>query len=78
MRFSTTLIAAIATKMVTAHGDHDLNQEMAVRNAMLQHTSRSVEHCAAQMKTRGLEARAAERRVKTRDQLIKKRGLKGI
>jgi hypothetical protein len=78
MRYSVIFAGAIAANVVSAHGNHDLNQELAVRQAMLQHTSRSVGHCAAKMKTRGLEARAVERRARKMNDMIKARGLKGV
>lgn len=74
MRYSATLIGALAATIVSAHGDID--HEIAARKAMLQHTSRSVDHCAATLKARGLQDRAIDRRMKKRDELVKKRGIK--
>lgn len=77
MRFSSIVTTAIAIGMVSAHGKLTLEREIAVRSAMLgQHTSRDISHCAAKLKTRGVEDRAIERRARKRDELIKKRGIK--
>lgn len=77
MHFSTLLGTAAAVGVVTAHGTHTVEQEIAVRNAMLQqHTARDLSHCAAKLKTRGLEDRAIERRARKREELIKKRNIK--
>lgn len=77
MRFSSIVSTAMATGLVSAHGKLTLEREIAVREAMLgQHTSRDISHCAAKLKTRGLEDRAIERRARKRDELVKKRGIK--
>lgn len=76
MRFSTIVGSAAAAGLASAHGSLSIEQEIAVRSAMLQHTSRDISHCAAKLKTRGIEERAIERRARKRDELIKKRGIK--
>lgn len=77
MRSASIFGAAMAAGLVSAHGKLTLEREIAVRSAMLgQHTSRDISHCAAKMKTRGLEDRAIERRARKRDELVKKRGIK--
>lgn len=77
MRFSTIISSAAAAGLVSAHGPLTVEQEIAVRSAMLQqHTSRDLSHCASKLKTRGLEDKAIERRARKRDELIKKRGIK--
>ncbi|ATZ53109.1 hypothetical protein BCIN_08g07120 [Botrytis cinerea B05.10] len=70
--FTTVLSAAI----VSAHGNHDLDREIAVREAMFQYTSRDVSHCAAKLKARGLETRAIQRRSNVAAKLMKDRGIK--
>lgn len=77
MRFSTIVSSAAAASVVSAHGALTVEQEIAVRQAMLQHTSRDISHCAAKLKTRGVTDRATERRAKKFDELTKKRGIKG-
>ncbi|KKY34269.1 putative intradiol ring-cleavage dioxygenase-like protein [Diaporthe ampelina] len=74
MRYTAIIAGAVTAGVVSAHGN--LDQEIAVRRAMLQHTSRNLEHCAAKVKTRGLENRAIKRRADKRDELIKKRNIK--
>jgi protocatechuate 3,4-dioxygenase beta subunit len=74
MRYSAIIAGAVAAGVVSAHGN--LDQEIAVRRAMLQHTARNLDHCAAKLKTRGLEDRSIERRANKRDELVKKRNIK--
>ncbi|KAK9423339.1 putative Intradiol ring-cleavage dioxygenases domain-containing protein [Seiridium unicorne] len=74
MHFTTIAIAAFAATFVSAHGD--IEREIAMRSAMLQHTSRDLGHCAAKLKARGFEDRAIQRRAETRAQLMKKRNIK--
>lgn len=78
MHFSTIAAVVLSAGAVSAHGNHDLDREIAVREAMLLYTSRDVSHCEAKMKSRGLEARATQRRSEVAAQLMKKRGIKGI
>jgi hypothetical protein len=75
MFFTTIATAALAAVVVSAHGDID--REIAMRSAMLQHTSRDLSHCAAKLKARGFEERAIQRRAETRAQLMNNRNIKG-
>ena len=78
MHFSTIVAAVLSAGAVSAHGNHDLDREIAVREAMFQYTSRDVSHCETKMKSRGLEARATQRRSEVAARLMKKRGIKGV
>lgn len=78
MRSSTVLSLAIAVGTATAHKGHDIEREIAAREAWLQHSVRSVDHCADKLKARGLEARSVERRARAAAHLAEKRGLKGM
>lgn len=75
MIFNTLASLALAATAVSAHGD--IEREIAMRSAMLQHTSRDLGHCATKLKARGFEERAVERRAATRAELMKKRNIKG-
>ncbi|KAH6711199.1 Intradiol ring-cleavage dioxygenase [Leptodontidium sp. 2 PMI_412] len=76
MHFSTIAVTVLSAAVVSAHGNHDLDREIAVREAMFQYTSRDLSHCAAKLKSRGLEARAIQRRSDVAAELMKKRGIK--
>lgn len=78
MRFSTITAITITTSIVSAHGNHDIAREIAVREAMFQYTARDLSHCAAKMKARGLEERAIKRRANIAAELTQKRGIKGM
>jgi uncharacterized protein (DUF2384 family) len=76
MIFNTiTLAAVLGATAVSAHGDID--REIAMRSAMLEHTSRDLSHCATKLKARGFEERATQRRSETRAKLMKKRNIRG-
>lgn len=75
MIFNAVLAMALAATTVSAHGD--LNREIAMRSAMLEHTARDLSHCASKLKARGFEERAVQRRSETRAKLMRKRGIKG-
>lgn len=70
-----TLAAVLGATAVSAHGDID--REIAMRSAMLEHTSRDLSHCATKLKARGFEERAIQRRSETRAKLMKKRNIRG-
>ncbi|KAF8859947.1 aromatic compound dioxygenase [Acephala macrosclerotiorum] len=76
MRFSGIAAITITTAIVSAHGNHDIAREIAVREAMFQYTTRDLSHCAAKLKARGLEGRAIQRRANVAAELIQKRGIK--
>jgi hypothetical protein len=78
MRFSTIAAITITTAIVSAHGNHDIAREIAVREAMFQYTTRDLSHCAAKLKSRGLEGRAIQRRANVAAELTQKRGIKGM
>ncbi|KAF3025532.1 hypothetical protein E8E14_009436 [Neopestalotiopsis sp. 37M] len=69
-----TLAAVLGATAVSAHGDID--REIAMRSAMLEHTSRDLSHCATKLKARGFEERAIQRRSETRAKLMKKRNIR--
>ncbi|KAG4427705.1 hypothetical protein IFR05_016810 [Cadophora sp. M221] len=76
MHFSTIAATVLSAAVVSAHGNHDLDREIAVREAIFHYTSRDVSHCAAKLKSRGFEARAIQRRSDVAAELMKKRGIK--
>lgn len=78
MHFSMIAVAVLSAAVVSGHGNHDLDREIAVREAMFQYTSRDISHCAAKLKVCGLEARATQRRSDVAAELRKRRGIKGM
>ncbi|KAJ4386284.1 hypothetical protein N0V93_009177 [Gnomoniopsis smithogilvyi] len=52
----------VAFGLVAAHPGHSVEQELAERQAGLANSPRSLNHCAAKIKARGLEARNVQRR----------------
>ncbi|KAI1334893.1 Intradiol ring-cleavage dioxygenase [Xylariaceae sp. FL0016] len=74
MLFNTIATVALAATSVHAHGN--LKREIAMRSAMLEHTSRDLSHCSSKLKARGFEERAVQRRSETLNQLLKKRNIK--
>ncbi|KAK7736547.1 hypothetical protein SLS53_006978 [Cytospora paraplurivora] len=76
MRFSTFLVNALAATIASAHGSHDIHKEQAIRRTLLQDTKRDLSHCAAKIRSNGLEARNVQRRAARLDSLIEKKGLK--
>ncbi|RWA08101.1 hypothetical protein EKO27_g7016 [Xylaria grammica] len=76
MRFSTVL-AASAAALVTAHPGHDHTGEMLQRRDFISNVKRSdLSHCAAKLKARGVEQRATMRRRALHDARTK-RGVVG-
>ncbi|KAK5662383.1 hypothetical protein OQA88_8293 [Cercophora sp. LCS_1] len=75
MRFATFLASTLAT-LVAAHPGHDIEQEIAEREVMLNQMSRrSLAHCAEEIKRSGLEARSIARRNELAEMLRRERGL---
>lgn len=63
MRSNTLILASLATfGLVAAHPGHSVEQELAERQAGLANSPRSLNHCAAKIKARGIEARNVQRR----------------
>lgn len=61
---SCTLFASllVACGHVIAHPGHSVEQELAERQAGLANSPRSLNHCSAKIKARGVEARNVQRR----------------
>lgn len=77
MRFSSAIASmAFVAGLVTAHPGHDHTKEQAVRRAHLEHTKKDLSHCAAKLKSRGIEARNIKRRQQLARRTAEKRGLK--
>lgn len=76
MRFSTFLINAFAATMASAHGSHDIKREQAIRRTLLQNTKKDLSHCAAKIRSNGLEARSVQRRAARLESLTERKGLK--
>lgn len=67
---------AVSANIILAHPGHDVKKEIAQRSAyMAQAEYRSLAHCAAKLKERGLQARAIARRKAKVESLRKKRFL---
>jgi hypothetical protein len=71
-------VAALLPAAGLAHPGHDVTAEIAQRAAyMAQAERRSLSHCAAKLKERGIEQRSIARRQAHVEMLRKKRSLKG-
>lgn len=71
-------VAAFLPAAVLSHPGHDVTAEVAQRAAyMAQAERRSLSHCAAKLKERGLEQRSIARRQAHVERLRKKRSLEG-
>ena len=69
-------VLATSANLVLAHPGHDVKVEIAQRSAyMAKAEHRSLAHCAAKLKERGLEARAIARRQAHVQTLQRKRSL---
>lgn len=75
MRFSTLVGALALAGYVIAHPNHNVREEIEEREAALVGLPRSLEHCAEQMKARGLVAKAAARRAQLAKRAREERGL---
>lgn len=79
MQLITPLVAAaILASNVFAHPGQstlELRQEIADRAEFMKHSKKDLSHCAAKMKSRGLEQRAIARRTATAKNERKKRSL---
>lgn len=63
MRFTAFLASALSLAAVaSAHAGHDIKREQGIRNILLANKPRSLAHCAAALKERGVEARNIQRR----------------
>lgn len=78
MHFSTIAAVVLSAGAVSAHGNHDLDREIAMREAVFQYTSKDLIHYAAKIKSRGLKACAAQRRSDVTTLLINNRSIKGM
>jgi len=78
MHLTTLLTGILAASGVSAHPGHDIAQEIAEREVMLNHMShRDLSHCAEEIKRSGLERRAVIRRNELAERLAEERGLVG-
>lgn len=75
MRFSSVIASALAATMATAHHNHDIKREQAMRRSLLEHTKKDLSHCAAKIRRNGLEARNVKRRADQAAALMEKKGL---
>jgi hypothetical protein len=75
MHFSAIATAVALASLVVAHPGHDVNEEIREREAALAGIPRGLEHCAEQMKARGLIAKAAARRAHLAKKARQERGL---
>ncbi|PLB39062.1 intradiol ring-cleavage dioxygenase [Aspergillus candidus] len=80
VRIASTLVAGLVglASVVSAHPGHDIRAEAAERAAFIKRTplsSRSLAHCAPQMKARGLERANMARRRHAANSLRRKRDL---
>lgn len=73
--FSTLIVASALASSVLAHPGHDTRHEIEERAAFMKNSKRDLSHCAAQMKARGIEARAVNRRAAIARKTREKRGL---
>jgi len=80
VQFNRTLVAGLVglAGLALAHPGHDVKAEAAERAAFIKRTpleSRSLGHCAENLKARGYEAKNVARRQQTVEQLRRKRGI---
>lgn len=80
VQFTRTFVAGLIglAGLGFAHPGHDVKAEAAERAAFLKRTpieSRSLGHCAENLKARGYEAKNVARRHQTVEQLRRKRGI---
>ncbi|KUI55714.1 Catechol 1,2-dioxygenase 1 [Cytospora mali] len=76
MRFSAILVSALAVALASAHGNHDIQREQAIRRTLLEHTKKDLSHCANKIRSSGLEARNIQRRAGHASALMEQRGLR--
>ncbi|KAF3061485.1 hypothetical protein GL218_03676 [Daldinia childiae] len=79
MRFSTSIISGLAllAGSAVAHPGHDISEEVKERREFLGSVKRtSLDHCASQLKARGVANRNVQRRAAMLQKARAKRGLK--
>ncbi|KAF4624773.1 hypothetical protein G7Y89_g13396 [Cudoniella acicularis] len=72
---SLTIAATLLGSNVLAHPGHDARHEIEERAAFMKHSKKDLSHCAAKMKTRGLEHRAVARRTAVAKDARRKRSI---
>lgn len=73
---STLVVAATVASTVLAHPGHDTSHEQQVRSAFLKNTNRrDLSECSEQMRKRGFEAQATQRRAAKANAAREKRGI---
>lgn len=60
-----------------AHGNHNVEEEMAERGNFMLHSRSNLNHCADKIAERGLEKRATQRRAEFATKLAKRNGIEG-
>ena len=80
VQIASTIVAGLVglASVVSAHPGHDIRAEAAERAAFIKRTplsSRSLAHCAPQMKARGIERANMARRRHAANSLRRKRDL---
>ncbi|KAI0831035.1 aromatic compound dioxygenase [Hypoxylon sp. FL0890] len=78
MRFTCSVVSGLAlmSGFVAAHPGHDVSHEIKERREFLSSVKRTnLDHCAAQLKARGVERRNIERRAALLEKARAKRGL---
>ncbi|KAI2618086.1 aromatic compound dioxygenase [Hypomontagnella submonticulosa] len=78
MRFAGSVVSGLAllTGFAAAHPGHDLTQEIKERREFLNSVKRTnLDHCAGQLKARGVQKRNIERRAALLEKARAKRGL---
>lgn len=78
MKITSFLSSLLLVPFVAAHGDHDIEHEMAVRRAFLENNKADLSHCADKLKKRGHDKRAIQRRSEITHKLRKRSNIKGV
>ena len=63
--------------LALAHGNHNVEKEMAERREFMLHSRSNLNHCADKIAARGLDKRAAHRRAEFATALAKRNGIDG-
>jgi hypothetical protein len=73
--FKAAVTVALLGHSVIAHANHDINQEIAERNAFYKNSKRDLTHCNDLLRKRGMENKQAKRRQAALEAARAKRGL---
>jgi hypothetical protein len=73
--FKAAVTVALLSQLVIAHANHDINQEIAERNAFYKNSKRDLTHCNDLLSKRGMDNKQAKRRQAALEAARAKRGL---